>query len=144
MLIIRNPFRLLEAAFWLGLHFTSSLVQVLTIIMHIIFYRLQLSWWFYFTYSWVAALYGSRWKETFPWTTREQFCSVLLTLLFCIHQSRAQPSGTSSLEVEGLSSHVGLEEAKAAQGFQIQVVFQGPHVDWEVQLLSQRNWEKKK
>lgn len=138
-LIIRNTFRLLEAAVWLGLHFTSSLGQVLTITMH----RLQLSWCFYFTCSWVAALYGSRWKESFPWIIREQFCSVLLTLLFCTHQSRAQPSGTSSLGVEGLSSPAGLEEAKAAQGFQIQVVSQGPHVDWEVQLLSQRNWKKK-
>lgn len=80
---------------------------------------------------------------SFPWIVREQFCSVSLTLLFCRHQSRAQPSGISSLGVEGLSSHAGSEEAKAAQGFQVQVVSQGPHVDWEVQLLSQRNWKKK-
>lgn len=29
---------------------------------------------FYFTYSGVAALYGSSWKESFPWTIREKFC----------------------------------------------------------------------
>lgn len=140
----QKPFQAARgAAFWLGLHFTSSLGQILTIIMHVIFHRLQLSRWLYFSYSWVAALYGSRWKESFHWTIREQFCCVLLTLLFCTHQSRAQPSGTSSLGVEGLSSHAGLEEAKAAQGFQTEAVSQGPHVDWEVQLLSQRNWKKK-
>lgn len=68
---------------------------------------------------------------------------VLLTLLFCIHQSRALPSGTSSLGVEGLFSHAGLEKAKAVQCFQIHVASQGDHVDWEVQLLSQKNWKKK-
>lgn len=68
---------------------------------------------------------------------------VLLTLLFCTHQSRALPSGTSSLGVEGLFSHAGLEKAKAVQCFQIHAASQGDHVDWEVQLLSQKNWKKK-
>lgn len=51
------------------------------------------------------------------------FSVVLLTLSFCTHRSRALPSGTSSLGVEGLFSRAGLEVAKVVQCFQVHVVF---------------------
>lgn len=80
--------------------------------------------------------------DSFHWNS-SSLSVLLLTLWFCTHQSRALPSGTSSLGVEGLFSHAGLELAKAAQCFQVQVVSQGHPADWEVRLLAQRNWKGK-
>lgn len=72
-----------------------------------------------------------------------QLLLLLLTLLFCTRQSRALPSGTSSLGAGGLSSHAGEEKAKAAAAgcSQVQVVSQGHPEDWVVQVVPQKNWK---
>lgn len=68
---------------------------------------------------------------------------MLLTLLFCTHQSRALPSGTSSLGAEGLFSHAGLEQAEAVRCFQAPAVSRGHRLGWELQLLPQENCKEK-